>query len=62
VDKVVWVNPKNHFTCSRDPDMQLGRVTRTPFRFVGGDLQLALPLGDDTLIYVWKRVVSHLGD
>lgn len=55
IDEVVWVNPRNSRECARDPDMQLGRVTRTPFSFLGDDLVLHLHLQDKPLLYVWKR-------
>jgi hypothetical protein len=55
VDTNTWVNPKNDSSCANDPDMQQGRVTRTPISFAGADLQFFLALGDDTLIYVWRR-------
>lgn len=57
VDKIVWVNPKNTFQCSRDPDMQLGKIARTPTSFSGGDFLLHLPLGDETLTYVWQKII-----
>lgn len=56
VDTVIAVDPDNHPSCGRDPDMQLGKTTRTPYSYVGGDLHLALPFGEDTLVYVWKRM------
>jgi len=65
-DKITWVNPRNTRDCDRDPDMQLGRVTRTPVSFEGGDFHLHLHLGDDPLVYVWKKVepigVTSKGD
>jgi hypothetical protein len=54
-DKVTWVNPRNSAECARDPDMQLGRVTRTPVTFVDGDFHLHLHLGDDPLCMSGKR-------
>lgn len=56
VEEATTVDPGNHPTCSSDPDMHEGKVSRTPYTFVNGDLHLTLPLGDEVLIYVWKLV------
>jgi hypothetical protein len=56
VDKVTWVDPRNSMACGSDPDMQMGRVTRTPYSFDKGNLRLHLRLSDDWLIYVWKKI------
>lgn len=58
VDEIVWVDPKNNYACAQDPDMQLGRVTRTPISFDRGNLVTHLHLGDDDLLYVWKRLAQ----
>jgi hypothetical protein len=56
VDEVVWVHPSNSRECGQDPDMRVGRTTVTPFRIVEDELHLDLPLGDDFLTYVFKRM------
>lgn len=56
VDEVTWVDPKNSYHCVQDPDMQLGRRTRTPFYFRGGDLAIRFHLGDESLDLVWKKI------
>lgn len=56
VEEATWVNPKNHPDCARDPDMQTGKVTRTPYEIRGGDLWLTLPFSDESLIYVWRKL------
>ncbi len=56
VDEITKVDPKNHPSCSRDPDMQLGKISRTPVWIENGDMKLLLHIGDDDLIYVWKRL------
>lgn len=56
VDQVVWVDPSNHFACANDPDMQYGRVTRTPFHIYDGDLYLRIAFGNDELFYVWRKI------
>lgn len=57
VDEIVWVNPKNTMECARDPDMQKGRVTRTLISLEKGDLHFHLNLGDETLIYIWRKKI-----
>jgi hypothetical protein len=54
VDEVTWVDPENTSECSKDPDMQNGKVNKTPFKFRGPDLSLELHLGDEPLEMVWK--------
>lgn len=56
VDEVAWVDPENTPECAKDPDMQLGKVNRTPYKFRGPDLSLELHLGDEPLEMVWKRI------
>lgn len=56
VEEALNVDPGNHPFCSRDPDMQEGRVTRTRFEMVEGNLHLYLPFADDFLVYVWKKI------
>lgn len=55
VEEVVWVDPANTYGCSSDPDMQLGRRTRTPFHFVGPDLAIRFFLGDQPLDMIWAK-------
>lgn len=56
VEKTTKVDPNNHPSCSRDPDMQEGKTTRIPFRMKSDGLHLYLPFSDDFLIYVWRNV------
>lgn len=56
VEEVVWVDPENTYGCSRDPDMQLGRRTRTPYYFRDGDFALRFSLGDEGLDLLWRRL------
>lgn len=56
VDEVIWVNPQNTRDCALDPDMQPGRVTRTTFDLRGEDLVFHLRLGDEPLLYIWKKI------
>lgn len=55
-EEVFWVDPENTYGCDRDPDMQLGRRTKTPVTFRGGDLVLSFHLGDEPLYLVWKKL------
>ncbi len=56
VDEVTWVDPENTQFCSEDRDMQLGKISRTPFKLADGDLSLELHLNDKPLYMVWKRL------
>lgn len=56
VEEATWIDPSNHPSCGRDPDMQKGKVSRTRFFVRDGDLHTFLPFGDEELVYVWKRV------
>lgn len=55
VQKVIAVDENNADFCGQDPDMQLGFESETPIDIVDGQLQLTLPLGEETLTYVWQR-------
>lgn len=55
-DKVVWVNPENSIQCAGDSDMQLGRTSHVPYFFIDEDLYTAIPLNDDYIYYVWKKI------
>ena len=61
VDEVTWLNPDNTADCSNDPDMQLGKVNKTPYKFRGPDLSLELHLNGEPLSMVWKRVEAQPG-
>lgn len=55
VEEVTWVDPENTFACAQDPDMQLGRKTRTPYYFHGKDLALRFHLGEEPLDLIWRK-------
>lgn len=61
VEKTTWVDPENTLSCAEDPDMQLGRVTRTHFYFRGDDLAIRFHLAGDPLDLLWKRVNTEEG-
>lgn len=56
IDEVYWVNPLNRRDCSSDPDMRSGLRQITPARSEHDHLFVDLPLGDETVVYVWERV------
>ncbi|MGE3262761.1 MAG: hypothetical protein AB7K68_13345 [Bacteriovoracia bacterium] len=56
VDEVTWINPANSYGCSRDPDMQNGKITRTPISFENGNMLMRLQFGEEEIFYVWKKM------
>ena len=56
VNEITWVDPANTEDCSSDPDMQLGRTTRTPFYFLGENLAIRFQLNGDPLDMVWNKM------
>lgn len=61
IQVVSWVNPKNNSNCASDPDMQLGSSSITPLSLVGDTLHMVLPLGEESLTYVWTRTLEPEG-
>jgi hypothetical protein len=55
-EEVVWLDPENTMDCSSDPDMQLGKKSRTPFYFRGNDLAIQFQINGEPLDMVWKRI------
>ncbi|MEZ0391766.1 MAG: hypothetical protein ACAH59_06095 [Pseudobdellovibrionaceae bacterium] len=53
------LNPQNDPSCAKDPDMQLGRKTKTKIEIQESKILLHLQLGDEELIYVLKEARSH---
>ncbi len=56
VQQILWVNPDNQSSCAQDPDMQIGRITTNNARIVGDVFYLDLPMNEDTITYLWKRI------
>lgn len=52
--KTTWLNPKNHHSCSTDPEMQMSSETYTVFQIHQKKLQLHLNLGDEEIVYVFS--------
>lgn len=57
-ETITWVNPANNSDCARDPDMQFGRETFQPARIENGDLHTFFEVDDQTLVFVWRKVIS----
>ena len=56
MDEIQWVNPNNTDDCATDPDMQMGHTTWTKAWMENGEFRLQFKVGDDDLVYVWKKV------
>lgn len=52
---VTATDPGNADFCSQDTDMQPGNFSKTRFEISGNRLYLHLPLGDESLTYVWEK-------
>ena len=59
VEEVIWVDPQNAYGCADDPDMQLGRRTRTEYFFSGADLGIRFYLGEEPLDLIWKKQIAE---
>ena len=53
---VTWVNPSNDVSCSKDPDMQLGRTTQNEIDLGMRELGIHMELNSKPLIYILKRL------
>lgn len=53
--KVLSADPSNAPSCAEDPDMQPGRETVSDLEVTENCMYLKLPLGDETLTYVWQK-------
>ncbi|MFN3698460.1 MAG: hypothetical protein ACK4VO_13575 [Pseudobdellovibrio sp.] len=53
---VVWVDPENSFGCSSDPDMVLGKTSKTTYSVSENVLNLYLSLNGEELVYVLNRL------
>jgi hypothetical protein len=54
--RVTWVNPNNHFSCAKDPDMQLGSESWTPFQIENDQLLFELELNGSPFIFILDRL------
>lgn len=53
---VTSVDSENAFFCDQDTDMQLGNISNVKYEIKDDTLYLYLPLGEEGIIYVWKKV------
>lgn len=60
--KIVDVDTGNASECAEDPDMQLGRESISDLKVTGNCMYLELPLGDETLTYVWQKTGAAEAD
>lgn len=54
--KVTWVNPDNHVSCSEDEDMQMDSESLTRFDLSGNTLTFYLDLSGEPLYYYLSRI------
>ena len=55
IQKVISVDDANADFCGQDPDMQLGHESVTKFYIKNEKFYLELPLGEETLTYIWEK-------
>lgn len=60
--KVIWVNPNNHVSCSKDSDMQMGKESLTHYTVAGNKLMLDLELAGNPFVYILEKVQDSAGD
>ena len=53
--KVKSVNNNNSSSCSSDTDMQINNESYTEVSVEGDKLFMIIPLGDESITYVWTR-------
>lgn len=56
--KVTVVDASNADVCAQDTDMQQDSYSITKFEIIGNKLYLHLPLGEETLTYVWEKITN----
>lgn len=52
---VISTDEGNADFCSQDTDMQIGNFSKTKFEVIDNKLYLHLPLGEETLTYIWEK-------
>jgi hypothetical protein len=57
--QVIAVNPKNAFECGQDSDMRVGTKSVSPFYKKDDKMYLELPLGEETLVYIWAPSLTE---
>ncbi len=56
--KIIQVDPSNTDSCASDTDMQMSRESFTDVKVDGNNLYMQIPLGDESITYVWKRITN----
>jgi hypothetical protein len=56
--QVIATNPKNAFECGQDSDMRIGTKSVSSFYKKDTKMYLELPLGEETLIYIWEPALA----
>ncbi len=54
--QTVWVNPKNHISCSADPDMQIDGESKTKFSILNRRLYFHMVLDGKPFKYILRRI------
>lgn len=62
IQEVIAVDPLNAPYCSEDTDMRIGFKSVSKFEVKGDEMYLYLPLGEEEIIYVWKRQAAESSD
>lgn len=57
--KVIWLNPKNLPSCSKDPDMHMGQETESRFEVNTEELRLFFDLNGKEFIYILKSATTY---
>lgn len=58
--QVIAANPNNAFECGQDTDMRVGTKSISPFYQKNGKMYLELPLGEETLVYIWEKSSDNI--
>ncbi len=61
--EVLWLNPESRADCKSDPDMTPGNRSISRLQFSeSGQMKLYLPLGDETIVYLWNSLSESPGE
>ena len=56
--KVFWLNPNNHSSCAKDPDMKLGKESLTHYSCPENKFFLDLELGGKPFVLVLEKITN----
>jgi len=54
--KITFVDPNNHSSCAMDPDMQLGKISYSHFRWVNRQFYLEVPMGQEKIEFIFEPI------